>query len=404
MSSSDKDQLTFRCPSCGASLEAVDALSVTCRYCGNSVPVPAHLRSQPAASAPQIVIQPMEYTEEYARTVRSSQRLGCIIAVVVLLFVGGIVAFTLFSTTSTIQTVFEQSGIDTGSIGEALGVESEPAFAEAVLEFGGEGSGPGLFEDPRYIAVDPDGNIFVGNYSDGRVQKFDAEGKFQQVIQVEPDDNGNNYMSGMATDYRGNLYVTRSGDILIFSTEGGRPIGAIPGDFPDTYYEGAAVDAANNVFAMHSSAGEDDLIKHDPDGSIVWRQTGIVSGVNKDDPAINLHMAVNGAGEPFIASGFENVIYAYDDEGTYVDRFGEEGTGAGQLNSPQALVVDGQDRVYVSTFGKVEVFNKSGKYLGQLPLDRTKGVPFGLAVDLDGNVYTVTNQGQVVKFRINETP
>ena len=391
----------FRCPTCGASLDVVDAPSVTCKYCGNNVPVPASLRPQkPHMLQPQVVIQAptLDYsqvTEQYSQAIRGSQRIGCIIAVVILLVVGGITAVVLLTT----QNALREVGIDTGEIGQALGIQTGSSFAELTLEFGGKGTGAGLFDDPRYIAVDPDGNIFVADYDTGRVQKFDPSGKFDMLINVEPDSNGNNIINGMATDYAGSLYVSRGGDILIYSTEGGRATGGIPGEFPDTYFEAIAVDASNTLYVLHSSAGEDDLLKLSPDGEVLERWVGIVSGVNKDDAAINLSLAVDGAGHPYIASGLGNQVYIYDAEGKFVDRFGEEGTGPGQLTSPNAIAVDGQNRVYVSTFGRVDVFDRNGKYIDKLPFDYTKGVAFGISVDLKGDVYVVTNAGKVLKFK-----
>lgn len=406
----------FRCPSCGSALEVVDALAVTCQYCGNSVPVPAKYRPQkppPQQAPPQVIIQTPVYSEQHTPVVRRSPLSGCILTVIILLFVGGIVVVSLLGTGLIAQNVPDGVGIDVGPIGEALATfafgdalgiaTAAPAFAEVLLEFGGEGSGAGLFDDSRYIAVDPDGNIFVADYGDGRVQKFDPAGKFELLINVEPDRNGNNYIQGLAADYAGNIYAARGGDILKYSGEGGELIATIPGHFADLIYEDVAVDAANNLYAMHAAAGEDDLLKLSPDGEILQRWRSIVSGVNKDDPAIGLDMTVDGAGHPYIVSSFAETVYIYDADGNYVDRFGEPGTEPGQLSSPNAIAVDGKNRVYVSQIGRIDVFDTGGRYLGQLPLDYTKGAPFGIAIGLDGSIYAVTTQGKVLKFRLNDS-
>ena len=62
-----------------------------------------------------------------------------------------------------------------------------------------------MFGDVRAIAVDPvKGTIFAADYSNGRVQAFDPQGKFitQWIAQ------GNNpIIQGMATDRKGNIYI-----------------------------------------------------------------------------------------------------------------------------------------------------------------------------------------------------
>ena len=41
-----------------------------------------------------------------------------------------------------------------------------------LAKWGTEGSGDGQFKDPRGIAVDGSGNVYVADYSNNRIQKF----------------------------------------------------------------------------------------------------------------------------------------------------------------------------------------------------------------------------------------
>lgn len=60
---------------------------------------------------------------------------------------------------------------------EALKLRINPiAPAQLVTSIGGEGIGPGLFTDPRTIAVASDGTLFISEYSGGRVQHLAADG------------------------------------------------------------------------------------------------------------------------------------------------------------------------------------------------------------------------------------
>ncbi len=390
----------FRCPSCGAALEVVDAPSVTCKYCGSNVPVPAKYRTQ-QPQAPQVIIQTTtaDYSEQVAQVVRGSQRMGCIITAVILLFVGGIVAFSLLSAQGAINTALEQVGEAVGELPGDIsvpGATPTPAFAEVVLEFGGEGSGPGLFEDSRYIVLDPDGNIYVAEYDSGRLQKFDPTGKFLKQMTIEPDQNGNIYVSGMAADYEGHVYISRSGEILKYTTDG-ELLSTFSGD-SNTRYGPLAVDANNILYALNDD--EEGLVKLDADGNELLRVPDLISSVDKDDFSFSVNVAVDGTGQIYVTSGFGNKVYLFDSEGRYVDRFGEEGTEPGQLSSPGAIAVDGRGRIFVDTFGGISVFNASGAYLGDLPRDYTKGAVFGIAVDLEGHIYSITNQGIVQKYRL----
>jgi sugar lactone lactonase YvrE len=390
----------FRCPSCGAALDVVDAPSVTCKYCGNSVPVPAHLR--PRRSEPQVVIQTttVDLSSQYGEVVRGSQRMGCIISIVVLLLIAGVTAVVLFSAQGAITTALDQVGQVVGDL--PIGSTPEPAasptpaFAELLLEFGGEGSGPGLFEDARYLAVDRDGNAYVAEFDEGVVQRFDADGTFGWLVNVEPDDQGYTTIEGLAVDLNGNLYVARRGDILVLDAASGEQTNVIPGSFPDTWYGRLAVDASNNLYALHNTASDDELIRLSAAGEIVNRWAGIVTSVNEDDAALNLDLAIDGSGKVYISSSFGKQVYIFDTEGRFSDRFGQEGDAPGAMSSPGAIAVDGRGRIYVSDFGGINVYDAGGNYLSTI--DTPAGVR-DIVTDIQGNIYALTIRGTVVKYR-----
>jgi streptogramin lyase len=395
----------FRCPSCAATLEVVDAPSVKCKYCGNTVPVPADLRPD----KPQVIMQRVDFSlPQVVETTKAGRGIGCAIAVIVLIITIGAVGVGLFASQSAItsvQTVLQDvsaqmpEGVEVPGLPQA---KPTPGFAEIVQEFGAAGNGPGQLDDARYVALDVDGNIWTADYQDGRVQQFDPSGKFLQLIQVPPDKNDSIYIEGLVADLKGNLYVTRGGDILKYSIADGSLVKTFPGKFPNTRYEALAVDAQNNLYAVHSTASDNAVIKLNPDGKQLARWDDIVTKVNKKDAAMDLGIAVDGLGNVYIASSFGNQVYSYDAKGEFIDRFGQPGSEPGQFNSPKEVAVDGQKHLYVHHSGGIDQFDTSGRYIGSLPIDYTKGSPRTVVVDREGFVYTVTSNGKVLKYQIVE--
>jgi hypothetical protein len=142
-------------------LEVVDAPSVKCKYCGNTVPVPQELRPH----KPQVVIQQVDFSSpQYVEATRAGRSIGCIIAVVVLVITIGAIGFGIFASQSaitsvqtTLQQVQEQfsampdvkatiNAIDPGAA-DVPQAKPTPGFAQIVQEFGAKGSGPGQMDD-----------------------------------------------------------------------------------------------------------------------------------------------------------------------------------------------------------------------------------------------------------------
>src|SRR5262249_23178288 len=100
-------------------------------------------------------------------------------------------------------------------------------FATIVLSFGSKGVGPGMFSDARSVAVDAKGVIYVADYTGGRLQVFDPEGKFitQWLVDTKMP------LEAMAADRNGVVYVVQGGDISRYEGATGKPLGRKGGAF-----------------------------------------------------------------------------------------------------------------------------------------------------------------------------
>lgn len=68
----------------------------------------------------------------------------------------------------------------------------------------------------------------------------------------------------------------------------------------------------------------------------------------------------------YISDGYINSrIAKYDKDGNWVGSFGQPGVGPGQFNTPHAIVIDNENRIYVADRGngRIQVLNTSGKVL-----------------------------------------
>ncbi len=412
----------FHCPTCGASLPVPDDdPSVRCEYCGSNVLVPPEYRKQkgpdPRTGQAAVVIQlsgaaEAQTGEAYEAAQRSHRSIAAIIGGLVLFFlVIGIVVSVLaaagaFTTAAVIsQSISQQAAtlpavVTESALPQLITPSPIPDYS-FVMQFGAKGGGPGQFDDARHLALDLNGNIYTAEYQDGRLQRFDADGKFQRLIQVEPDDSDLITISDMASDYQGRLLVARRGDILIYNAADGTLLQKIMRQFPETWYGAVAVDPANMIYALHIAAGELDLIKISPDGQVLWRKAQITEGlVKKSEVSRVSRLAVDGLGNIYLLDESQNQVYQFDSQGNFVDRFGSKGDGPGLLDSPADLTVDGQGRLYILDQDGIEVFDNTGRHIKLIP-DDYQGHAFDIKLDLQGYVYLITNAPQVYKLSLD---
>jgi len=142
-----------------------------------------------------------------------------------------------------------------------------------VRQWGGHGSGPGLFEIPHALAFDSKGRLFVGDRANNRIQIFDQDGQYiaEWTQFGRP--------SGIYIDKHDVLYVTDSEStgregyghnpgykrgIRIGSAKDGTVTAFIPDPSPGTEAtstsEGVAADAAGNIYG--AEVGPKDLKKY----------------------------------------------------------------------------------------------------------------------------------------------
>ncbi len=244
-----------------------------------------------------------------------------------------------------------------------------PAFASRSLVFGSEGIGVGQFQDARAVAVDGTGNVYVAEYTGGRVQAFDPNGKFLNQWMVDAKAT----VQGLTADRKGVVYLNQNGVISRYDGASGKllstwdyPVGNLFGDLamaPDggvwaTWYEG-------RWGIITSLTGHrDDLVHFDASGKATKVIPSVISG-QTGSPALDNYLAVDGLGNVYVLSSA--TIYKFSPEGKFINKFGSVGKARGQFQSPRTIAVDNQGRVYVGDSRQVLVFGGDGHFIESFP-------------------------------------
>ena len=281
--------------------------------------------------------------------------------------------------------------------GNRSSVPSRPAAdtpkrdQRVLLTFGSEGIGPGMFTDARSIAVDATGNIYVGEYSGGRIQVFDGVGKFITQWTVDP----KMPLRGMAADRKGNVYVVQSGKIVKYYDLGGSQL-----RFKELEYrEGSGFDditaSLDGGLVCAWRRNRDDLVRFDSNGLVVKTIQAAVSSASGRSE-LNMRVAVDGLGNIYALGTFNDAVFKFGPDGRFINRFGGDGSESGQFQAPSAIAVDGRGRVFVSDMKGIQVFDSDGRYLSLLKLD---GHAFGMVFN-DKNELFVVARTKVIKLNV----
>ncbi|MBI1914508.1 MAG: NHL repeat-containing protein [Planctomycetes bacterium] len=92
----------------------------------------------------------------------------------------------------------------------------EPPPPQFLLSWGKKGQGKGEFRSPIGIAIDQDDRVYVTEFHNNRVQKFDGEGQVLASFPVAE------HPGGIAVDRDGNVYVAPLllGKVCVYGPDG----------------------------------------------------------------------------------------------------------------------------------------------------------------------------------------
>jgi DNA-binding beta-propeller fold protein YncE len=369
---------TLQCPSCGAPLEydeTSERETIRCPFCESTVMLPERVR---AAEAPRVVYKRERTSNDTAVTA------GVIVAIVSVLVTGAVALFAFHQISK--PDAKRAAGVANTKNTLAPSKPASESRTEPQPFFGSEGIGPGNFKDARSIALDAEGRIYVGEYIGGRVQVFDAAGKFLNQWTVDP----KMPLRGMAADRRGTVYVVQRGEIKRYEGTTGKALGTTGGG--EGGFDDAAATADGGLVTF-SYRNRDDIVRLDATGRAAKVIRSAVSG-QTDRSELSIRVAADGLGQIYALGEFNNAVFKFSPDGRFLTQFGGDGDEPGEFRAPSCIAVDNKGRVYVGDFKGVQVFDPNGRYLRLIKL---KGAASGLAFN-DRNELFVVARTQVYKF------
>lgn len=281
-------------------------------------------------------------------------------------------------------------------------------------------------DDPTYPAFDANGNLWVPDGRNGQFQIFAPDGTLLEVWGISGNAQGQfnfmeagfgGYGQGSVTfDADGNFYVVDTGNYRVQKFGPDRQFLTAWGvkGSGDGQFEGAldiAVDGEGRVFVVDAARGDlpDEaaaIQAFDSDGQFLaaWGAHGSGDGQLIDPSGL----AIDGDGDVWVADFGNNRVQQFTPDGTFLTGWGGPGSGPGQFFNPTDVAIDEHGRVWVSDWrnGRVQVFEPDGTFVAAWGDEHTFGEgrlmgPNSLVLDGDGFVYVADINGDTVqKFRL----
>ncbi len=269
----------------------------------------------------------------------------------------------------------------------------EMALGQPVI-WGGPGADERLFSEPRDIAVDQEGNAYVADTGNRRIQKFDDHGEFLLAWSGGEE----NFVEPLA------VVVASQGQVLVLDSEpgwiyrfttDGEPLGRFGGPEAQLFHpRGMAVDAQDNIYI--ADTGGCRIIKYDIQGNRLTQFGDKGSGPGQLlEPT---DVAIGPGGDLYVADVANLRIQHWDLFGRYQGEWAIPVASA--YNGPHlALAADGSLFVTSPEEHQVRRYSREGELLDQWGGLEQFRVPVGLTVDESGNLYvTDTLNHRVQKF------
>jgi uncharacterized protein (TIGR03663 family) len=295
--------------------------------------------------------------------------------------------------------------------------------------WGQVGTDPGQFNHPRGIAVGPDGNVYVVDSDNYRVQVFGPDGSFlrewgsQCNLEdghgcVDPDGSGpletgdGQFQEpwGITVAPDGRVYVadTWNHRIQVFDSDGN--FITKWGQYGQTNSQVAlfygprdvAVDASGRVFV--TDTGNKRVVVFDQDGNLLyqWGGGGVLGGYFEEPVGID----VGPDGNIYVVDTWNQRVQVFDGDYAYLRDWPVQAWYGQSVTNKPYLAVDRQGQVYITDPEGylVAVFDSEGDLLatfGNYGFDQNSfSLPTGIAVSDAGYIYITDTDGQrVIKFQ-----
>jgi YD repeat-containing protein len=281
-----------------------------------------------------------------------------------------------------------------------------PAYSDILYadSVGSNGAANGQLKSPGDVAIDAQGNVWVADRENHRIQKLSSNGDYlAQFGTLGAGDGQLRFPASLAIDANGDIWVADRGNRRIqkFSSSGqylakfgskGTGVGQFGGSiFLGLGPEGIAIDGSGNIWVADTYNGRVQKFNSSGEFLQVVGSKGSSPGQFGKPTGVD----VGPDGKAWVTDWENNRVSVFGETGEFLFQFGSEGSGEGQFNRPDAIDVDTKGNVWVGdqNNSRVQRFDQEGDYVDQFGSNGSGegqfsfGYPMGIAANEAGSVW-----------------
>ncbi len=262
---------------------------------------------------------------------------------------------------------------------------------------GGRGNGEGQFDNPHGLTTDRNGNLYVADTNNERIQKFSPNGTFMTSIGSAGIGYGQfGSPSDLAIDRPGNIYVTEAANHRVqrFTADGTFVAEWRPGLYGP---QRIALGPDNRIYVVDQGGAR--IVKLSVDGEVLltWGSKGSGDGQFNDHTSVTVDPATN---KVYVADPRNKRIQVFDAQGKFLSKWPVPEWGPFGFED---VLVDAQARrLYGSSanMSRILVFDLQGNKLQSLEPNAPDKLEGATALALSGRKLYVlcTGNSRIVEI------
>ncbi|HKA36572.1 MAG TPA: SMP-30/gluconolactonase/LRE family protein, partial [Thermoanaerobaculia bacterium] len=267
---------------------------------------------------------------------------------------------------------------------------SEAVMIPPAREWGSAGSSQGQVLEPRGLAADSKGNLYLADTKNNRVQVFDGEGKFVREFGSKGAADGQfNEPCGLGVDAQGDVWVADTwNQRIVHLTAEGKFIANVVDAEKAFFGPRAVVVSRDRVYV--ADTGNKRIVRFDRQGNKIseWGGNGIGTGQFVEP----VGLAADSAGNIYVADTGNHRVQVFDADGKFVRMFVVNGWK--DFYTEPYIAIGPSDTVFVtdSVAARVAQYESSGALKRSWKPEKDFKQPTGIVLDSFGRL-TVSDRG-----------